>query len=198
MARRLLKLPSMQLTRERDDSRANDAMARYLGGEAAAFDELCRLLMPRLRRFFVRRAGSDATSDDLVQQTLLQMYCARDRFTPGAEVSPWMFTIARRLLIDRSRRRTHAVELLTEERNAPEPASGEAGPDEIVESDEIGLRMLRSLSRLPATQRNAFELLRNEGVSVAEAARRLGITATAVKLRAHRAYQALRAELEAA
>jgi RNA polymerase sigma-70 factor (ECF subfamily) len=198
MAQRLLKHAPMQPTREVEDCRANSAMGRYLEGEAAALDELCRALMPRLRRFFVRRTGSETTSDDLVQQTLLQMYSARDRFIPGAEVSPWVFTIARRLLIDRSRRRTHDVEILADDRDAPEPASNDPRPDEIAESDEIGLRMLRSLSRLPVTQQNAFKLLRHECVSVAEAAARLGITANAVKLRAHRAYQALRAEVDVA
>jgi DNA-directed RNA polymerase specialized sigma24 family protein len=38
----------------------------------------------------------------------------------------------------------------------------------------------------------AFELLKEEGLSLAEAAQVLGTTVSAVKLRAHRAYEALR------
>jgi len=48
---------------------------------------------------------------------------------------------------------------------------------------------------LPETQRVAFELVKEEGLSLAEAAQVLGTTVSAVKLRAHRAYEALRAVL---
>jgi RNA polymerase sigma-70 factor (ECF subfamily) len=51
------------------------------------------------------------------------------------------------------------------------------------------------LAKLPETQRVAFELLKQEGLSVAEAAQVLGTTPAAVKLRAHRAYEALRRAL---
>jgi RNA polymerase sigma-70 factor (ECF subfamily) len=45
---------------------------------------------------------------------------------------------------------------------------------------------------LPESQRTAFELLKQDGLTLAEAAAVLGVSVTAVKLRAHRAYQALR------
>jgi RNA polymerase sigma-70 factor (ECF subfamily) len=51
------------------------------------------------------------------------------------------------------------------------------------------------LARIPETQRTAFELLRVDGLSHEEAARVLGTTVSAVKLRAFRAYSALRAAL---
>src|SRR6185369_9044978 len=56
----------------------------------------------------------------------------------------------------------------------------------------------RVLSRIPPAQRDAFVLLRYEGLSVQDAAAILGATASAVKLRAFRAYEALRAELSEA
>jgi RNA polymerase sigma-70 factor (ECF subfamily) len=48
---------------------------------------------------------------------------------------------------------------------------------------------------LPEAQRVAFELVKHEGLSLAEAADVLGTTVAAVKLRAHRTYEALRAAL---
>ena len=53
----------------------------------------------------------------------------------------------------------------------------------------------RELSRLPESQRVAFELIKQDGFSVAEAADVLGISVSAVKLRAHRTYEALRSVL---
>jgi RNA polymerase sigma-70 factor (ECF subfamily) len=52
------------------------------------------------------------------------------------------------------------------------------------------------LARLPSAQREAFILVRYEGLRVEDAAAVLGTTPTAVKLRAFRAYEALRAALE--
>ena len=59
----------------------------------------------------------------------------------------------------------------------------------------MAARLSAELGRLPENQRVAFELIKQDGLSVAEAAQVLGTTVAAVKLRAHRAYEALRAVL---
>ena len=63
-------------------------------------------------------------------------------------------------------------------------------------SSALGMTF-RMLARIPETQRAAFELLRVEGLSHEQAARVLGTTVNAVKLRAFRAYSAIRAVLAA-
>ena len=55
--------------------------------------------------------------------------------------------------------------------------------------------MRRTLDALPVLQREAFILIRFEGLSVAEAAEVQGVGESAVKVRAFRAYEALRAAL---
>jgi RNA polymerase sigma-70 factor (ECF subfamily) len=62
----------------------------------------------------------------------------------------------------------------------------------VVQAHELALRIDRALAGLPESQRAAFRLIKQEGLSVAEAAQVLGTTVAAVKLRAHRAYEALR------
>ena len=61
--------------------------------------------------------------------------------------------------------------------------------------NSLALVIDKELARLPESHRVAFELIKKEGLSVKEAAAVLGCTVTAVKLRAHRAYVALRAAL---
>src|SRR5688572_8224274 len=80
------------------------AMDRYARGEDAAFAEVYDGLAPRLMAFLVRYTRDRARAEDVVQQTMLQIHRARGRFTPGAQVVPWAFAIARRLLIDSHRR----------------------------------------------------------------------------------------------
>ena len=62
----------------------------------------------------------------------------------------------------------------------------------MAEASRVAVRIERILARLPESQRTAFQLIKQEGLSVAEAAAVLGTTVAAVKLRAHRAYEALR------
>jgi RNA polymerase sigma-70 factor (ECF subfamily) len=66
-------------------------------------------------------------------------------------------------------------------------------PDVPVESDgHLKLALEQALRHLSADQRQAFELLKIEGLSVERAAPRAGTTVGALKVRAHRAYRILR------
>jgi RNA polymerase sigma-70 factor (ECF subfamily) len=69
------------------------------------------------------------------------------------------------------------------------------GPEAEALGREMAELVEAELDRIPEAQRTAFELLRVEGLSQDEAAQRLGTTVSAVKLRAFRAYAALRAAL---
>jgi RNA polymerase sigma-70 factor, ECF subfamily len=78
-----------------------------------------------------------------------------------------------------------------------EAATGpEADSEQLLIAHETASLVEAVLARLPVAQREAFVLLRYEGMSVVEAAEVLGSTKTAVKLRAFRAYEALRAALD--
>ena len=180
-----------------DDAALLDrAMDRYARGEDAAFEEVYDLLAPRLYGFLVRQTRDRARAEDVVQQTMLRIHRARDRFEPGARVLPWAFAIARRLLVDSHRRgRREVLGELDGDEVADTLASVDAPADDVAIARELAAKIHAELLRLPENQRVAFELLKQEGLSVAEAAETLGTTASAVKLRAFRAYEALRAAL---
>jgi RNA polymerase sigma-70 factor (ECF subfamily) len=127
---------------------------------------------------------------------MLQIHRARGRFTLGGQVVPWAFAIARRLLIDMHRRGGREVLAPTSDESLTElMAALDAPADDVAIAKEVGARLAEELARLPENQRVAFELIKQDGLSVAEAAQVLGTTVAAVKLRAHRAYEALRAVL---
>lgn len=177
-------------------SAADAAMQRYAEGDDAAFGELYDLLAPRLYGYLLRQTRDVSRAEDLVQQALLRMHTARGRFISGAQVTPWAFAIARRLLIDSLRRGRREVLTSGDDGGPAERAIDPVAPaDELFQAQELGSRIQRELARLPETQRVAFELIKQEGLSIAEAAEVLGTSVTAVKLRAHRAYQALRTVL---
>ena len=172
------------------------AMDRYAAGEDAAFEVVYDGLAPRLQAFLVRYTRDRARAEDVVQQTMLQIHRARGRFIVGSQVVPWAFAIARRLLIDMHRRGGREVLSPTGDDSLTQLlAAVDAPADDVAIAKEVAARLSVELGRLPENQRVAFELIKQDGLSVAEAAQVLGTTVPAVKLRAHRAYEALRAVL---
>lgn len=172
-------------------------MDRYASGDDAAFSELYDHLAPRLYAFLFRSTRSRFEAEDLVQQTLLKMHCARGRFIRGAGVVPWAFSIARRLLIDRGRRaRVRGTNDATDPNDViADLAALDLGADEIVHSKLLGKIIQEEVERLPPGNRVAFELVKQDGLTHAEAAKVLGTTVMAVKLRTHRSCAVLRAAL---
>jgi RNA polymerase sigma-70 factor (ECF subfamily) len=74
-------------------------------------------------------------------------------------------------------------------------ARDEGGDRSLIAKQTLGA-VQRALMKVPVRQREAFVLLRFEGLSVSEAAAVLGATQAAVKILVHRAYTAVRAALE--
>lgn len=172
------------------------AMERYAAGDDAAFEALYDALAGRLHAYLRRHVRDPHGCDDLLQETFLRMHKARGTFVTGAAVLPWAFAIARRLVVDRVRHDRRAPAPVDDVDPEPMSLAGASDrPDEVVEARDAARRLARALARLPESQRTAFELLKQDGLSLAEAAQVLGVTVTAVKLRAHRAYESIRAAL---
>ena len=167
------------------------AMDRYALGDASAFAEVYDGLAPRLLGFLRRRLRNDALAEELLQQTFLQIHAGREHYRTGLDVVPWAFAIARRLVIDVIRRSGREVPADPE---SSEPASTDPNPDEAFALRDAAEEIVRRLDSLPPNQREAFDLVKGEGLTLAQAAQALGTTVTAVKLRLHRAYEALRAD----
>ena len=178
----------------------DEAMNRYAQGEQSSFAILYDGLEQKLRAFLTRLTGAPAVADDLLQETFMRIHRARGSFDAGAAVVPWAYAIARNAWLDHVR----AAKVRGETRAKTNDESGaavEAGTGPDADSEQLAIAretaaLVESvLGRLAPAQREAFVLLRYEGMSVDDAAAVLGSTPTAVKLRAFRAYEALRAAL---
>jgi len=182
------------------------AMARFAAGDDAALGEVYDLASPPVFTFLLRTSRDRALAEDLTQETFLRIHRARGLYREGAAVLPWAYTIARRLFLDtvRSRRAGAGspVSLEAGQKSSDRFADGPAAPpefpalgpsaEELLADAELARVVDAALARLPEAQASAFRLLKGEGLSVAEAAAVMGTTRGAIKLRAHRAYEALR------
>jgi RNA polymerase sigma-70 factor (ECF subfamily) len=176
-------------------------MNRYAQGEQSAFAILYEGLEQKLRAFLTRLTGAPVVADDLLQETFMRIHRARGSFDSGAAVVPWAYAIARNAWLDHVRAAKVRGEAARSKNNddSAAPCEASTGPDadseQVAIARETAALVESVLSRLAPAQREAFVLLRYEGMSVEDAAAVLGSTPTAVKLRAFRAYEALRAAL---
>jgi RNA polymerase sigma-70 factor, ECF subfamily len=162
-----------------------ELMLAYARGEDAAFRELFARYAPILSRISQRQIGRPADASDIVQQTFLQLHRARHDFDAAMRFKPWVITITmnlgRDLLRRRSRWRESDVDAQVLVATDPEK------PDE-----EAQQKVRAALAKLPRDQREVIELHWFEELSFNEIAEIVGAKPGAVRVRAHRGYEALR------
>jgi RNA polymerase sigma-70 factor (ECF subfamily) len=174
------------------------AMSRYAEGHDAAFGEVFKVLSPRLLAFLRRLCGSPELAHDLVQETFLRMHRARGSFVPGSAVIPWAYAIARNCFLSHARSVKSRAARSSVDITDHEVAAGlDSNAEEAAAVRQSAELVERTLAQMSVTNREAFVLIRFEGQSIAEAAQILGASEGAVKLRAFRAYEMLRAALDA-
>jgi RNA polymerase sigma-70 factor (ECF subfamily) len=172
-------------------------MVRYVAGDVAAFRRLFELLSPRLHGFFLRSFSDPCVADDLTQNTFLKLHRARASYRPELPLKPWVFTIAASVRRDELRRRyrlpPHVGESEIEHAEIANgsPALREVESSSLPEGDEVRA----AIERLPESQRVVLHLHTYEELTFQQIATILGTTPGAVRVRASRAYDRLRAEL---
>lgn len=164
-------------------------------GPASDGDRLLRTLHdehgPALWRYVLSLTSGDAVqAQDVVQETLLRAWRNPQAFKPErGSPRAWLYTVARRIVVDEHRSARHRHEAVTE--HVPEPRI--ADPTEQIVDREV---LRQALSRLTPEHRDVLRLCYYRGQSVAQAAEALGISPGTVKSRTHYAIRALRSALE--
>ncbi len=172
-----------------------ELMQGYIYGDVAAFEELFERYEGRIYGFFLCRTGSRERAEDLYQDLFLRIHRARASYDPERRFSPWLFQIARRLLIDDVRRSAARPEIRVadEGRRAVEPS---LEPEQVASTREQLGGIFAQLSDL---ERRILVGSKLEGREYAELAGELGKSVAAIRKVASRAMQRLRlAELDTA
>jgi len=185
----------------RTDSLAR-LMTRYAAGEDDVFEAIYQGLEAPLYRFCLRLTARRHEADDLFQETFLKMHRARATYAPGASVLHWAFAIARSLYLSRVRYWRRRPEWLGPANDVSELEDVHVDAASTPEAELIADRLLdvvvAELRRMSEKNRSAYVLMREEGLSAADAAAVLGTTVDGVKQRAHRADQQIKSALSEA
>ncbi|MFM5923090.1 MAG: sigma-70 family RNA polymerase sigma factor [Novosphingobium sp.] len=148
-------------------------------------------LLPHLRAFARGLSGRSDQADDLVQDTILKAWSARQGFAQGTNLKAWTFTIMRNHFLNQLRKRRREIQL---------EEGGEQGVlvSRAEQEDRIHVSDLqRALDRLPAERREALLLVGAGGFSYEEAAQVCGVALGTMKSRVARGRKELAALLAA-
>lgn len=179
-------------------------MAAAQAGDARAYDAVLRAALPLLRGVCRRRLFDPQEAEDAVGDALLSIHRLRATYDPSRPLRPWLVAITERRCVDRLRargRRGAGREVgLDDEAVASVPdgaGMGGSGAGAATGEGRVAARQLReAVAALPASQRTALGLAKIEGLSLAEASARSGLSVGALKVATHRALATLRRRLD--
>jgi len=171
-----------------------DALARLRAGDAAATDAMIRRYAPAMRRLVAQLSGWSSETDDLVQDVFASALMALPKFRGDADIETWLTRIA----IHRVRRwqRRQVLRRLWQKAAVGQSESTVVGETSSVEKIETQQLVRAAIAALPAKYREVIALRYLEERSTAETAQLLGVTASAVDVRAHRGRQLLAERLK--
>jgi len=175
-----------------DDRTDFDLVVRWKGGDQRAATLLVGRHADAVARF-VASLGARDDVEEVVQDTFVRAFGSLDGFRGDSAFRTWLFTIARRLILDRRRavrRRGEQVEVKESDARTDFDAL------DAVVADETERRMQAALVRLTPTQREVFTLRVAEGMSYREIAGVAGTTEGAARVHYHNAMRAIKEFLD--
>jgi RNA polymerase sigma-70 factor (ECF subfamily) len=182
--------------RDEFEGRIDAAMDRCADGDDGAFGEVYELMGPKLIQFFMRQGASRPLAEDLLQDVAVRLYRARGNFQRGASAMAWAYGVSRNAHVDHLRAAKTRRVVVSDDEALNRVASGdETSTEALVAASQQARHLAAAFETLPRAQRQAYELRHVQELEVEEAAKRAGITENALKIRVHRAKEALRLAL---
>jgi RNA polymerase sigma-70 factor (ECF subfamily) len=170
-----------------------ELIARWKKGDQRAASELVDRHATALARFAVS-CGVRDDIEELVQDTFVRAFGSLDGFRGESSFRTWLFTIERRLMMDRRRaekRKPPAIEI------AEGDASTEYDALDEVMAGEAESKVRAAVQQLTPTQREVFVLRVTEGLSYKEIAEAVGTTEGAARVHYHNALRTMKEVLDA-
>jgi RNA polymerase sigma-70 factor (ECF subfamily) len=196
-------VPMSALRDESDES----LMEQYQKGEVRAFEVLLGRHRGPVYNFLYRYVNHQALAEDLLQEVFLRVIKGADAYQRNAKFTTWLYTIARNLCVDASRRQKHRRAASLDQ---PMDKSGEgdgaalrdviphggAAVDRQVIGKELGGRIEQAIARLVEEQREVFVMREILNMPFKEIAEVTKVPENTVKSRMRYALEKLREELQ--
>ncbi len=171
-------------------------------GDHQAYAELCRRHSKQIRRTILRITRDVADAEDMLQEALLKAYVHIGRFEGRSAFSSWLTRIAvNSALMLLRKKRSHYVYSLesgsdVDDFKLPEPMETSYNPEESCIQNALKDELDHAIRYLSPTLRGVAQIRYREDASVAQIAKMLGISESAVKSRLLRARSKIRARFK--
>jgi RNA polymerase sigma-70 factor (ECF subfamily) len=172
-----------------DEASLAHLMTASQKGDASAYRVLLSEVQMWLERYFRRRVAP-AQLDDLVQEVLMAVHAKRATWDPSRPFLPWLAAIARYRWVDHLRKVYRKAE--------DELGDYDAAEDSEEEAVMARMSLERLFVHLPDKQSEVIELVKIDGLSIAEASAKTGQSESLVKVNIHRGLKKLAALVEKA
>jgi RNA polymerase sigma-70 factor (ECF subfamily) len=165
-----------------------ELIERWKAGDARAATMLVSRHADALARF-AASSGERGEIEELVQDTFVRAFSSIDSFRGESSLRTWLFTIERRLMLDRrrsERRQRAAVPV------QPSDAVTEYDALDSMLAEEVESRVRKAVDDLSPTQKEVFTLRVEQGMSYREIAEIVGTTEGAARVHYHNAMRAVK------
>jgi RNA polymerase sigma-70 factor (ECF subfamily) len=164
-------------------------------GDAAAFDAIYEHFRPRVFAFVFRMCGRRALAEDLSQEVWLRLARHAKCLRPDTRLRPWLFTVARNLLV--SQLRGSARDAVGLDAIVLAAGLAVATPEHLVAAQHTYVRLERAIASLSTDLREALLLVSVEQLAPTEAAEVVGVRPETLRQRLFRARAQVGDALEA-
>ncbi len=175
-----------------------ELMVSYQEGDMSAMDEFLKRYKNPIYHFVFRLSWNETEAQDITQEVFLRLHQFRDRYSPVAKFSTWLFTIAHNLSVSRLRKKKWLVAWPRTSENPDELvefASPASSPREAAVKQEESRVLKDCIQGLPFLQKEALILCEYEKLDYAEIAKILNKPLGTIKNLIHRARMNLKDKL---
>ena len=180
-------------------------MLCYANGNSQAFAVLLRRYEKKILNFIFRSVGHRERAEELTQDVFMRVIRSAKKYKPTAKFTTWLYTIARNICIDESRRQARKKTLSLDD-SISKNADSKTFLDQIIDTKATAgaaslararfiERLRLALLKLPIEQRQVFVLRHYNGLKFREIAELSGVSDNTVKSRMRYALQALQHNL---
>ena len=152
-------------------------------------EEIWDLLSAKLKNFLLKRVSDERIAEDLLQETFIRIHKKLDDLDNKQRITPWVFQIARNLVVDHYRSKARELANLADEMEK----SADDGEQNL--NEQVSCWLSQMVSKLPEPYRDAVELYELKGIPQQEIADQLGISLSGAKSRVQRGREKLKSML---
>lgn len=165
-------------------------------GSYSDFDKLYTIYADLLYWFVFNLTKSPSDAEDIVQETFLRVWQARERLSPDMSLKSYLYTIARNLIINSFRNKIESVAFEAYITSEAYQNHADNNIEQLINFDEFQMRLTAAKEKLTKNQKKIFELSREKQYSISLISKQLNLSEKTIKNQLSLALKVLRSELD--